>query len=185
MDISIECLTRFFDYNAATGEIAYKDPGEEFFATTNAWKRHVTLNVGKRAGARKIDRRGYMYRTVSVRGKVYLEHRVIWAIVFGYPIPEKIDHINRDATDNRLCNLRDGTFINDKNRWLSPFSTTGLCGVTWHKQAGKFQAAVKLAGKNHHLGLYEDKYEAFEAAQEFRLKNGFDPTHGQPNKGIA
>lgn len=49
------------------------------------------------------------YLVVSVHGKQYQVHRLVWFITYGkWPIGN-IDHLNRIKTDNRLSNLRDVT----------------------------------------------------------------------------
>ena len=49
--------------------------------------------------------RGYL--RVSVCGYKYLGHRLAWYYMTGEdPGEMEVDHINRDTTDNRFCNLR-------------------------------------------------------------------------------
>ena len=184
-NITQERLQSLFSYDAESGILTHGPRSISDFKTYAAYRRHLSSFAYQRAGYERTDSNGYTFRSLSVDGSSCLEHRVIWLLYYGKQPPKKIDHINRDATDNRISNMRDGTDINDRNRWLSPKSTTGLCGVNWNAGVRKFQACVKLKGKNHYLGLFEDKWEAFKVAQAFREKNGFDPTHGQPKESSA
>lgn len=62
-------------------------------------------NVGKRLGD-KLNAHGY--RTVCLDYKLHYCHRVIMQMVMGRELDrnEVVDHINGNASDNRLSNLR-------------------------------------------------------------------------------
>lgn len=84
---------------------------------------------------------------------------------FNGPIPEglQIDHINRDKTDNRLCNLRAVTpYLNSHN---SVYHREKRDGVYFSKQRGKWIATIGILGKRYYLGIYET-----EAAADFAHK---------------
>jgi hypothetical protein len=49
---------------------------------------------------------GYFFTRVAKRA-ISL-HRFVWRLKFG-SLPKELDHINRDRTDCRLCNLRPAT----------------------------------------------------------------------------
>lgn len=84
--------------------------------------------------------------------------------VLGAPRGLEVDHVNGDGLDNRRANLRiaDGS-QNQANRVRGRAHSSGFRGVTWHKQAGRWQAAIKVRGKNYHLGLYDTQEEAARA----------------------
>ena len=42
-------------------------------------------------------------------------------------------------------------------------NTSGRKGVTWNKKLGKWQAQIKINGKNKYLGLFEDVDDAHGA----------------------
>jgi hypothetical protein len=67
-------------------------------------KPRVTL--GMRAGS--THKKGH--REITVCGKPYREHRVIWFWMTGeWPNEKYVDHKNHKRNDNRWCNLRKAT----------------------------------------------------------------------------
>lgn len=90
-------------------------------------------------------------------------HRVI----INAPTGMDVDHINGDGLDNRKINLRLVTDSeNQQNRHRLSLNTSGFRGVTWHKQACKWQAGIKRNGKSYHLGLYTSPEDAARAYDE-------------------
>ena len=81
-----------------------------------------------------------------------------------------VDHINGDKQNNRVENLRFATKSqNQANSKLYSTSTTGIKGVTWHKQNKKFYAQIKINSKQYHLGYYDFKEEAGFVFEYFSL----------------
>lgn len=105
---------------------------------------------------------GYLFgRTL---GYSILSHRAAWLLTYGTWPKGEIDHINGDKTDNRIDNLRDcSRSENQHNRPRYSNNKSGLKGVSWHKQKMKWRAVIALHGKSKHLGLFDDKLDAFEA----------------------
>jgi hypothetical protein len=91
-------------------------------------------------------------------------HRVIWKMVHGTEPPE-VDHINGDASDNRLVNLRAG------NRWLNAKNrgpTKGRVlpkGVRLQKNARNYTAYICPGGRPVILGYFSTIEEASAAYQ--------------------
>jgi hypothetical protein len=69
------------------------------------WKKRRTSSRGVNDRAGSLSNCGY--RQVTIDGKKYMEHRVIW-ILYNGDIPDDlyVDHINMDKLDNRIENLR-------------------------------------------------------------------------------
>lgn len=104
------------------------------------------------------------YVAIGFGGRRHPAHRLAWFYCYGVWPSGMIDHINGDPQDNRIVNLREADdSLNQANRKLSPKTTSGLKGVTWNKRCRKWQAAVKVRGKNYHLGLFVDPQEAHQA----------------------
>ena len=144
------------------------------------------LNRRPRPNARPLAEAGNWhskgYREVSVDGRRYLVHRVVWAYVHGEWPDGQIDHINHNKGDNRLSNLSlvDNT-TNHRNRPLNKNNTSGIVGVTWHKGAGKWAANICISRKNVHLGLFEDIDSAAKARKYASSEAGFHENHGSVN----
>lgn len=115
--------------------------------------------VGHAAG--HIDAHGYL--RVRINGVNYLQHRLAWFIVHGEWPKGQIDHINGVRDDNRIVNLRDvnGTINNQNERHARKNSSTGLLGISPHKD--KFKAQIKKDGKQTYLGLFKDADSAHAA----------------------
>jgi hypothetical protein len=138
------------EYNPDTGEFFYKKPSHG-------------RTLSKPAGS--IQSTGY--RMVCVNSKRYLAHRLAWYLYYGEWPTLTIDHLNRDRSDNRICNLRLAT--RSQNQCNRPSK-----GYSHHKNSGKFQARIHINGKTTYLGWYdteEEARQAFLAAQ--------DQYHGQ------
>lgn len=80
---------------------------------------------------------------------------------------ESIDHINRNRLDNRLCNLRPCTVLeNNRNRGACKSNKTGFKGVCFEKSKGKYKATIGVNYKKIHIGYFETAEEASEAYKE-------------------
>lgn len=171
--LDIKDLKARFNYDPVTGNFRYKPLSIEFFTSREdhrLWNERFANNL---AGSEKL---GYVYLYVNRRN--ILAHRVAWALMTGKQPPLQIDHRDRDGTNNRWLNLRDGTSINRRNRGKQCNNTSGITGVSWHKKAGKWQAYVREDGYQHYLGLYANAADAEQAVIAKRKEIGFDVTHG-------
>ena len=97
------------------------------------------------------------YNRVRIDGRIYYGHRIAWALTHGVWPDRNIDHIDGDPSNNKIDNLRD---ISQKHniqnqRHALPSNTSGLLGVGWHRQSGKWRARITADGKEHALGLFD------------------------------
>lgn len=111
---------------------------------------------------------GYCY--IRVLGRKYAAHRLAWLYVYGeWPI-QQIDHINRNRSDNRICNLRTATVAeNAQNTSLPDRNTSGHKGVSWNKSVQKWRAYIEHQRKQIHIGYFSDINKAVSARVEAEL----------------
>lgn len=177
-DITPELCRQLLRYEPETGRLFWEQRGPEWFAAAKGrWggvqsaesqaKTWNTRYAGKQAFTAYGDD-GYLRG--AILGKSHLAHRVAWAIFYGTWPMREVDHVNMDRTDNCIRNLRAADHSeNNRNRSKQSNNTSGLKGVSWHKQAAKWRAHIVLDGRQRHLGLFstaEDAYAAYVRAAQ-------------------
>lgn len=100
------------------------------------------------------------------RGKLHL-HREIGERIHGGPIPKGycVDHINGDTLDNRRANLR--VVLHRVNIWnqhgAGRDSKSGIRGVRFRPERGKWNAYICEGSKMRHLGYFDTAEDATAA----------------------
>ncbi len=111
------------------------------------------------------DSLGYEY--VTYKRKHFAVHRIVFLLTQGW-LPDCIDHIDGNPTNNNASNLRSATRLqNQFNRRVNSKSKTGIKNVTPHQ--GKWQVRFSIKGKTKHYGCFEDIDFAEFVAHEVRL----------------
>lgn len=106
--------------------------------------------------------------------KVYKAHRLAWLYVYGEWPSKAIDHINRNRSDNRICNLRDVSIgDNNKNCKMNDNNTSGTKGVVWRKDTCKWNARIGVGGKQVSLGYFIEYHEAVNARKNAEVLYGY------------
>lgn len=114
--------------------------------------------------------KGFYLRTQINKGgkrKTINLHRLITNCPEGLDV----DHVNHDTLDNRMCNLKICSKI--ENLMNKSSNTSGCCGVSWHKASKKWSAYINNKSKKVHLGLFKNKQDAINArktAENFYFK---------------
>ena len=130
------------------------------------WKvKRKSVNIGDVAGnAKKTD--GYM--RIKINGSQYYCHRLAWLYIHGSFPESQIDHINNDRSDNRISNLRCANYqTNAFNRKPSSRNIHGMQGIRPNRYATKWQATIKISGKNIFIGTFDTKEEAHDAYKNY------------------
>jgi len=162
--VSHKKLISIINYNPITGDLTWRA------------SRGGTAVKGSIAG--NITPHGY--RIICVDYKPYKAHRLAWFIVHK-KWPNQIDHANHIRDDNRLCNLRNTSFHgNSVNLTKAKNNKSGVTGVSWSEERGKWVSQIQAHGKNVGLGRHPDKFEAICARMSANNKYGFHENHGQP-----
>ena len=133
-----------------------REDGELVWKVSNARR----VKIGDIAGS---IQRSTGYRRITVNGKRYRAHRLIWFMVHGkFPV-DMLDHINGNTLDNRISNLREATQQQNMQNQTKARSDnkSGFMGIT--PSRGRFRARIKLNGRSKHLGCFDTPEEAHEA----------------------
>lgn len=172
----VELVRKVLDYDPETGILTWRRRPAELFES----KTNVSQWNGRYAGKEAFtatDTKGY--RHGHLFGRVISAHRVAWCIFHGEWAKE-IDHINGNAGDNRIANLRSVTRRqNCQNRKLRIDCASGMTGVYWRANRRKWQANIFLETGHVYLGLFSDFEEAVAARKAAEVKYGFHPNHGR------
>ncbi len=95
----------------------------------------------------------------------------------GQPIPQEVDHINGDGSDNRWCNLRESNpQKNACNRRRRKTNSSGCTGV--FRKHDRWFALITFHGKRKHLGTFRSLDAAIKARKDAERELGFSPEHG-------
>jgi hypothetical protein len=146
-------------YDPHTGEFFWKWRPSSHFGNngdyTAAW------NV-KYAGAPCGSNNSVGYTQINF-GWPILAHRVAWAIMTGKWSKKTIDHINCDRRDNRWCNLREATRLQQTWNRTVPKRTNITLPTGVYPKYGKYQAQIRINGKPSSLGVFDTPEEAHAA----------------------
>lgn len=162
-----EQLRQLLRYEPETGKLFWKKRPLSMFTSNRAGNAWNSRFAGKEALS-SAHNTGYFCG--GILGKVFLAHRVAWAVYYGEWPREEIDHINGDRKDNRISNLREASRLeNSRNAARRSDNSSGLKGVGVHK--GQWRARMRIDGKSRHLGYFptpEAAHAAYcEAAKKY------------------
>ena len=132
----------------------------EYKDGTLFWKvdRKSNKLKGKPVGA--VNGKGYF--ETKLDGKSFKVHRIIFAMHHGY-LPEVVDHIDCNRTNNHINNLRVATTGENKyNQKVYKNNTSGAKGIFWNKKHKKWRTQINYNGKRKCLGSFDDFNEACE-----------------------
>lgn len=169
-------LIALLRYDNATGKLFWRTRSSGFFNSDRdaaAWNARY---AGREALTTIV--KGYRYGHVLNRGAY--AHRVILAMHNG-EWPEVSDHINGDKQDNRLENLRAVRFTENMHNLPTPATNkSGVMGVHFAPNKGKWVANIKADGTSIFLGHYDNEREAMIARRAAEKALQFHANHGRP-----
>jgi hypothetical protein len=103
------------------------------------------------------------YLQVGIYSRLEYAHRIIFLMFYGY-LPDEVDHISGDRTNNKIENLRASILMtNQWNRKMKAINTSGYKGVYWHKQRERWHASIEVNHKKYSLGLHDTAEQAADA----------------------
>jgi len=93
------------------------------------------------------------------------------SLVMGAKDGQHIDHINRDRLDNRKKNLRFATQQqNTCNSSIRKDNTSGVTGIRYREDRGKWTACINYKGVTYRLGHFSRKEDAVIARKEAEVR---------------
>lgn len=163
MTITQQELICLFDLDAETGILI------------NKIDRRRCAGAGGRvakAGDRPGGANSSGYWQITVNGKSYLEHRLVWLFVKGrFPLCQ-IDHIDGNRLNNKIENLREcSQEENNQNTSKTKAKRTSRhLGVSFDSTRGKWCASLHFQGR-HYMKFCESEHSALQ--ERARLKNKY------------
>lgn len=141
------------------------------------WKIKHSRNVwiGRKVGSK--TQRGYYQ--LQLNKKFYLNHRIIFLMHHGY-LPEYLDHIDGNPSNNKIENLRAATLTqNQYNTKLHKNNNSGFKGVSWCNTTNNWRVRIQIKKVGKVIGYFDDLELAGLVAQEARNKyHGEFANHG-------
>lgn len=122
--------------------------------------------VNRRGGCRAGEVAGILhakgYRFIKVDGNRYSAHRLAWFYTTGHWPIACVDHINRQRDDNRISNLREAS-------WSENRMNTSAEGVSFYGRLGKWRAYIGVGGQQTYLGIFDTRETAMAARKKAEL----------------
>lgn len=89
-------------------------------------------------------------------------------LVMDCPLGLETDHINRNTLDNRKCNLRNVTPLENKqNKGTYKNNKSGYKYIYFHKPHNRYIVEIKIDGKAKHIGSSKELNNAIEIRDNF------------------
>lgn len=174
----IEELRKLIHHEPDTGKLFWKHRDVSMFSHTQM-PFHYYYLWNKKYANKEIGPNTRGYIRISLFGRKYQAHRVIWALHYGEWPKDQIDHINGVKSDNSIVNLRVVTDAeNRKNMPLRSDNKSGVSGVRHRKNCWITEIVVNR--KNIHIGCFENFEDAVAARKAAEIQYGFHENHGRP-----
>lgn len=112
-----------------------------------------------------------LHVVIAIDGVRYLAHRIVWKMKTGRDPLQDIDHKDTDGTNNRWDNLREATpSQNLQNMSLSKANTSGVKGVSFDRDLGKWCAEIMKDRKRYKLGYFVELDDAKKVIEMARAE---------------
>jgi hypothetical protein len=142
--VSAEYVRQILDYNPDKGVLVWR-------CRPDRDKKWNSRCAGKEAGEFSPSK----YRRLTIDGKTFSYHHIVWLHQTGeWPIRE-LDHIDRDKMNNRIENLRLATRSEQmRNTVVRKDNKTGLKGVCWDKKSQRWFVSINVEKETKYRGYF-------------------------------
>jgi len=142
---SLESAKFLYEYDSTNGSFTWK----------NRKGPNARIVLGSTAGHRAKD--GYIH--IRVCSRLFLAHRVAWALCYGEWPRGMIDHINGERDNNRINNLR-VVSPRENSHNMRIHREGAIVGAFYDKTRKLWRSAIVVNGKTVDLGRYKTQEEA-------------------------
>lgn len=149
-------------------EVLHYSPDTGIFV----WLKRTSnrVEIGSMAGSLE----GTGYQSIRIDKIAHLAHRLAFLYMEGYFPENDVDHINRVRDDNRWENLRHvSRSCNMRNKTKPVNNISGVVGVSWDKNRGKWTGMITINYRQFSLGRFDTLKSAVQARWEAEKKYGF------------
>ena len=145
-------------------ELFMYDDGKLFWKISTGFPRqHAGFEI-------KDHNKPHGYKRVTVNGKRYKVHQIIFMMHHGY-LPPLIEHIDKDKLNNRIENLRPLEWPEHSIKSFVKKNESKVRNVNFRKDRNKYQVKMNVDNKRMHFGFYDTLEEAKKVAEEMRQKH--------------
>lgn len=141
--------------------ISYEEVARQLYHDSDTGKLFFKIAVGRKKPGQEAgapNSKGYLQ--VWINGNKYGVAHIIWFLHYKEWPDKQIDHINRVRTDNRICNLRCVTSLeNQRNRSIYTTNKSGHPGVWFSIERGMYLVHFR----SKYIGQYITLREAIAA----------------------
>ena len=177
---SISYLHKVLRYEPDTGFLYWRERTPDMF-TQNGTR--PVKDICTNWNAKMSGKRGFTtqnedgYHQGTLYGNTHRAVHVVWALCKGvWPRDTGlwVDHINNIRSDDRLANLQLLTpSQNARKRLPTDANPSGVIGVSFDKDQGKWRARIRSGGKRVHLGRYTTLEEAAAVREAAEKEYGY------------
>lgn len=163
--LPISVVQECFDCDFATGKLSWRMRPADHFES----KRGCNSTNAKFAGrdvAPVLNNRGYRVVGITYQGdaRIYLQHRVVFALAVGEWPVGMLDHVDGDRSNNAISNLRRCTMQQNAMNQPGKLPSEGrLKGASFHRRLGKWSSSICFDYTKRHLGYFDTAEEAHAA----------------------
>lgn len=157
-------IRELYDYNLLTGRLTHA--------------------VDKPGRGRNYRRKGTPAEWFHAKGHLECQHGKVHRVAFMYVlgwVPEEVDHINGDNSDNRWINLRPANReVNCRNTALRSDNSSGHSGISWCAPRGMWRLQIgQGSGKPRLGGHFNTLEEAIFVRDNIMSRLGYTERHGK------